>query len=79
MWKKRKEEKIMEDIMKECEVFKAYADQITDLMVDSYKWSRLSCVTEDTMTKDRMRHVADELDSLYTSEMEHLMRTFKRS
>lgn len=57
--------------------FESYANQVTDLLIDSYKWMRLSQNAADEATRVRYRKIAETLHSLYHDECEHLRQLYK--
>lgn len=57
--------------------FESYANQATDLLIDSFKWLRLSQHTDDEETRVRYRKIAETLHSLYQEECAHLRQLYK--
>ena len=59
-----------------CE-FKKYVKMTMDLMVDSYKWRKLSEYAEDYESKEKYNRISKNLHDMFIEEHENLMKMYK--
>ena len=60
-----------------CE-FKKYMKMTMDLLVDSYKWLKLSEYADGETDKDKYKQVSDTLFDMFMVEHNHIGEIFKR-
>ena len=60
-----------------CE-FKKYVKMTMDLLVDSYKWLKLSDYAEDESNKDKYRQVSNTLFDMFMVEHNNIGEKFRR-
>ena len=66
-------EKMEEEL---CE-FKRYIKMTMDLLVDSYKWLKLSQYAEDELSKAKYKQVSDSLYQMFMEEHDNIGNKFK--
>lgn len=66
-------EKMEQDM---CE-FKKYIKMTNDLLVDSYKWLRLSQYADDEASKSKYKQISDTLYDMFMEEHQHIGEMFK--
>ena len=66
-------EKMEQDM---CE-FKKYIKMTNDLLVDSYKWLRLSQYADDEASRSKYKQISDTLYDMFMEEHQHIGKTFK--
>lgn len=59
-----------------CE-FKKYLKMTMDLLVDSYKWLKLSEYTEGEESKNKYKQVSDTLFNMFLEEHNRIGKIFK--
>ena len=59
-----------------CE-FKKYIKMTNDLLVDSYKWLRLSQYTDDGTSRNKYKQISDTLYDMFMEEHQHIGEMFK--
>lgn len=66
-------EKMEQDM---CE-FKKYIKMTNDLLVDSYKWLRLSQYADDETSRNKYKQISDTLYDMFMEEHQHIGEMFK--
>ena len=66
-------EKMEQDM---CE-FKKYIKMANDLLVDSYKWLRLSQYADDEASRSKYKQISDTLYDMFMEEHQHIGEMFK--
>ena len=66
-------EKMEQDM---CE-FKKYIKMTNDLLVDSYKWLRLSQYADDEASRSKYKQISDTLYDMFMKEHQHIGEMFK--
>lgn len=66
-------EKMEQDV---CE-FKKYVKMTMDLMVDSYKWTKLGEYAEEYESKEKYKKIGRTLYDMFMTEHDNIMRMFK--
>lgn len=66
-------EKMEQDM---CE-FKKYIKMTNDLLVDSYKWLRLSQYADDEASRSKYKQISDTLYDMFMEEHQHIGEMFK--
>ena len=66
-------EKMEQDL---CE-FKKYIKMTNDLLVDSYKWLRLSQYADDEASRSKYKQISDTLYDMFMEEHQHIGEMFK--
>ena len=66
-------EKMEQDM---CE-FKKYIKMTHDLLVDSYKWLRLSQYADDEASRSKYKQISDTLYDMFMEEHQHIGEMFK--
>ena len=66
-------EKMEQDM---CE-FKKYIKMTNDLLVDSYKWLRLSQYADDEVSRSKYKQISDTLYDMFMEEHQHIEEMFK--
>ena len=66
-------EKMEQDM---CE-FKKYIKMTNDLLVDSYKWLRLSEYADDETLRSKYKQISDALYDMFMEEHQHIGKMFK--
>lgn len=66
-------EKMEQDM---CE-FKKYIKMTNDLLVDSYKWLRLSQYADDEISRSKYKQISDTLYDMFMEEHQHIGEMFK--
>lgn len=66
-------EKMEQDM---CE-FKKYIKMTNDLLVDSYKWLRLSQYADDEVSRSKYKQISDTLYDMFMEEHQHIGEMFK--
>ena len=66
-------EKMEQDM---CE-FKKYIKMTNDLLVDSYKWLRLSQYADDEASRSKYKQISDTLYDMFMEEHQHIGKMFK--
>lgn len=66
-------EKMEQDM---CE-FKKYIKMTNDLLVDSYKWKRLSEYADDETSRGKYKQISDTLYDIFMEEHQHIGEMFK--
>ena len=61
-------EKMEQDM---CE-FKKYIKMTNDLLVDSYKWLRLSQYADDEASRSKYKQISDTLYDMFMEEHQHM-------
>ena len=59
-----------------CE-FKKYIKMTNDLLVDSYKWLRLSQYEDDEASRSKYKQISDTLYDMFMEEHQHIGEMFK--
>ena len=59
-----------------CE-FKKYIKMTNDLLVDSYKWLRLSQYADDETSRNKYKQISDTLYDMFMEEYQHIGEMFK--
>ena len=59
-----------------CE-FKKYIKMTNDLLVDSYKWLRLSQYADDEASRSKYKQISDTLYDMFMKEHQHIGEMFK--
>ena len=59
-----------------CE-FKKYIKMTNDLLVDSYKWKRLSEYADDEASRSKYKQISDTLYDMFMEEHQHIGEMFK--
>ena len=59
-----------------CE-FKKYIKMTNDLLVDSYKWLRLSEYADDETSRCKYKQISDTLYDMFMEEHQHIGEMFK--
>ena len=59
-----------------CE-FKKYIKMTNDLLVDSYKWLRLSQYADDEASRSKYKQISDTLYDMFMEEHQHIGEMFK--
>lgn len=67
-------EKMEEEL---CE-FKKYVKMVMDLLVDSYKWMKLSEYADTEANKMKYKQVGDTLFNMFMAEHNNIGATFKK-
>ena len=66
-------EKMEQDM---CE-FKKYIKMTNDLLVDAYKWLRLSQYADDEASRSKYKQISDTLYDMFMKEHQHIGEIFK--
>ena len=66
-------EKMEQDM---CE-FKKYIKMTNDLLVDSYKWLRLSQYADDEASRSKYKQISNALYDMFMEEHQHIGEMFK--
>lgn len=66
-------EKMEQDM---CE-FKKYIKMTNDLLIDSYKWKRLSEYADDEASRSKYKQISDTLYDMFMEEHQHIGEMFK--
>lgn len=66
-------EKMEQDM---CE-FKKYIKMTNDLLVDSFKWLRLSQYADDEASRSKYKQISDTLYDMFMEEHQHIGEMFK--
>lgn len=67
----------MEEYEEEICEFKKYAKQTLDLMVDAYKWKKMSEYCDNEMMKQKYMVVSNTLFDLFMNEHNNIGKMFK--
>lgn len=67
-----------EEMHEEIEEFKKYLKMTMDLLVDAYKWLKLSDYAETEMDKQKYKQVSDTLFNMFMTEHNNIGAKFKR-
>ena len=59
-----------------CE-FKKYIKMTNDLLVDSYKWLRLSQYADDEASRSKYKQISDTLYDMFMEEHQRIVEMFK--
>ena len=59
-----------------CE-FKKYIKMTNDLLVDSYKWKRLSEYADDEASRSKYKQISNALYDMFMEEHQHIGEMFK--
>ena len=66
-------EKMEQDM---CE-FKKYIKMTNDLLIDSYKWLKLSQYADDEISRSKYKQISDTLFDMFMKEHQNIGETFK--
>lgn len=67
-----------EEMHEEIEEFKKYLKMTMDLLVDAYKWLKLSDYADTEADKQKYKQVSDTLFSMFMTEHNNIGAKFKR-
>lgn len=70
---KEYDDKVIESI----KCFEKTLNQITDLLIDAYKWKKIAHCTDNEMLKEKYERISDTLHSLYVEQHEQILHKFE--